>query len=292
MEELQEKYESGEKRRRNPKYRSISGRIRRLYKKYGELTPEARELMKQRREIPSLDPEDPNFIRVKYIRYADDWIVGVIGPKNLARWLKGEIGAFLDDKLEFQMNAEKTRITHARSEQAFFLGTLLSIGWGANCEGSLTTSTNESGRQFKRRSTGRTPVMRAPKDRLIRRLREDGLCDHKAFPKAVAKWALLDDDQIVQRFAAINEGILNYYRFVDNFSNLTTVQYICLYSAAKTLARKHQRSMRKIFEKHGKNLRVESPSGETVEFDLNRDWRRKPRAFQVQNENIDRVSVM
>jgi len=290
MEQLQQEYESGEKRRGNPEYRSITYRIRKLYKEHGELTPEAKRLMQQRREIPSTDPEDPNFIRLKYIRYADDWIVGVIGPKALARRLKEEIGAFLRDDLKLQLSDEKTRITHARTEQAFFLGTLLSIGWGPDSEKKLTTSTNGSGRKFKRRSTGWTPVMRAPIPKIIKRLSEEGLCDSDGFPRGVPMWTSLDADQIVERSSAISRGILNYYRFADNFRQMTVVEHICQYSAAKTLARKYKTSMREIFKRYGKTLAVKSPSGRQVKFNLNRDWSRTPRAFQHQNGVIDRVA--
>jgi hypothetical protein len=52
------------------------------------------------RKLPSLDTQDPGFVRVKYVRYADDWMVGVIGSKQLAREIKARVAQFLKDRLK------------------------------------------------------------------------------------------------------------------------------------------------------------------------------------------------
>ena len=78
--------------------------------------------------------DDPGFIRIKYLRYADDWIVGIWGSRALAEQVKQEIRTFLRDQLQLTLSEEKTRITHARTEEASFLGTQLKLGAGTEAE--------------------------------------------------------------------------------------------------------------------------------------------------------------
>ena len=69
---LRQKLATGKKKRRNPLYRKLSARKRALANRGATDTPEFRELVRHIRSIPSVDVNDPNFIRIKYIRYADD----------------------------------------------------------------------------------------------------------------------------------------------------------------------------------------------------------------------------
>ena len=62
-----------------------------LRKTGGIFTPHIKELTQRMRSLPSGDPQDPDYVRIRYLRYADDWIVGVIGPKHLAETIKDEI---------------------------------------------------------------------------------------------------------------------------------------------------------------------------------------------------------
>ena len=116
------------------------------------MTPEIRSLTKQMRSLPSMDTSDPGFVRVKYIRYADDWIVGVTGPKSLAEQIKDDIQTFLWNVLKLQLSQEKTVITHAKTEEAFFLGTRLQVG-SVNSNPLVTHCHNEH-RHYRRRCTG------------------------------------------------------------------------------------------------------------------------------------------
>ena len=89
VEGLQQKYEKGSKRKDSPEYHRVNYRRQRALKRSGGImTPEIRALTKQMRSLPSMDTFDPGFVRVKYIRYADDWIVGVTGPRSLAEQIK------------------------------------------------------------------------------------------------------------------------------------------------------------------------------------------------------------
>ena len=82
----------------------------------------ARDLKKQMRAIPYGDPMDPGYRRLKYVRYADDHILGFIGPKAEAEQIKARLAEFLRETLGLELNQQKTLITHARSQPARFLG--------------------------------------------------------------------------------------------------------------------------------------------------------------------------
>jgi retron-type reverse transcriptase len=104
VEQLREELESGELRRPNPQYRSLQKR-RQYLAKIGKIdTEEYRELGVQMRKLPSLDPRDPNFVRVRYVRYADDWVVGIIGPTRLAEEIKEKVRQFLKARLDLTLS--------------------------------------------------------------------------------------------------------------------------------------------------------------------------------------------
>src|SRR5947199_9918044 len=95
VEQLQKELEKGELGRPKTEYCSLQER-RQYLAKTGKIdTREYRELGVQMRKLPSLDPQDPNFVRVKYCRYADDWLMGLTGPHQLAEEIKERIGQFL-----------------------------------------------------------------------------------------------------------------------------------------------------------------------------------------------------
>jgi Lon protease-like protein len=114
------KYNLGKRRARNPAYQTIENAIARA-KRRGDRQA-VRVLRKQRRKLPSQDPQDPHYRRLRYVRYADDWVLGFSGPKTEAEEIKRELRDFLRETLKLELSEEKTLITHARTEAAKFLG--------------------------------------------------------------------------------------------------------------------------------------------------------------------------
>ena len=99
VEQIRVELEQGKERRPNLEYKRIEARRYRLAKAGKADTREFKRLGKQMRSLPSLDTRDPNFVRVRYVRYADDWLIGVIGSHELAEEIKDRVGEFLKDKL-------------------------------------------------------------------------------------------------------------------------------------------------------------------------------------------------
>jgi len=280
VEQLQKELEKGELRKPNPTYRKLQKRRQYLAKTEKIDTREYQELGVQMRKLPSLDPQDPNFIRVKYCRYADDWLIGVTGPHQLAEEIKERIGQFLKSRLNLALSAEKTRITHAKTEEAEFLGYRIRLGRSGK-EQKQTLSTNASGKNFKRRSTGMQIVLKAPMDKLIKRLHLKGFCDNKGRPLHKAAWIHLDEDQIISLYSSVNRGLQQYYRPTDNWEGIHQVQYILKFSLAKTLAAKRQRPITQVIRRKDISVKVQRAKGREamVTFYRNTDWSVRRGAF-------------
>jgi len=291
VEQLQVELEQGRERRPNLEYKRIEARRYKLAKAGKANTREFKRLGKQMRSPPSLDTRDPNFVRIRYVRYADDWLIGVIGSYELAEEIKDRVGKFLKDRLALTLSQEKTKITNARMAEAEFLGYRIRRGRGRDTQ-KVTVSTNGSGRQFKRRSTGMEVVLRAPMDRLIKRLSQKGFCDGKGTPQHKAGWTVLDEDQIVSLYSSINRGIQEYYRPADNWPELQRVQYILKYSLAKTLALKKKTSITRVMRGRDISVQVRTKKGRVrnIVFYRNTDWTIRRDAFKDTPE-VDLVTM-
>ena len=110
----------GSRRRANPAYTQLNNAIQKR-KSRGKIG-EVKSLEQQRRQLPSIDSNDPHFRRLRFCRYADDWLIGFSGPKEEAEHIKENVGVFLRDTLKLELSQTKTLITHARTERARFLG--------------------------------------------------------------------------------------------------------------------------------------------------------------------------
>ena len=290
VQEIQMRFERGEKKQPNPLYRKLSSQKQRLVRKGATRTKTFRELVKQIRSIPAMMVNDPSFIRIKYLRYADDWLIGICGPHRLAEQVKEELTTFLSQRLKLTLSPEKTKITHARTEQARFLGTCLQIGRGG--EQRVVTTSNHSKRPIRRRSTGAEMIMTAPLTDLIRKLHSKGFCTVTGQPTTKKAWIYLEAEQLILLYNGINRGIQNYYRFTDTFSHLTRIQYILKFSLAHTLAAKYKCSHRQIFKRFGKILTIQVPTKDgkkerCITFYNNSDWKKRRNGFLISHKDVD-----
>lgn len=291
MDELIKEHTLGEEDKKaiNPAYKKLAARRHYLRKKLETAVEEERivliaEIRKINQASLKLSPTliaYNGFIRVKYVRYADDWVVGVNGPKELADRLRAEVGTFLT-QAGLELSMEKTHIRHAKSEPAKFLGTHFRIG----STNPKVMRVQRNGGSFMRRVAGWTPLMYAPIADIVGKLHSKGFCTPEGEPTAIKKWLYLDDIQIVEQTGNVWRGICNYYSFVDKFSNLSRIQYILQHAAAKTLANKHRSSRSKVFSKYGAKLRirVRNEASEVIklsEFPLVREWTSAPTRFKI-----------
>jgi len=135
-------------------------------------------------------------------------------------------------------------------------------------------------------------VLKAPMDRLIKRLASKGFCDGKGVPKHKAGWTVLDEDQIISLYSSMNRGIQQFYRPADNWPELQRVQYILKYSLAKTLALKRKVSITRVMKARNIGVQVTNKNGQVrnVVFFRNTDWTVRRDAFK-DSPDIDLVRM-
>jgi hypothetical protein len=191
--ELIPQHTRGTRRKVNPQYRELAAR-RRATLQDGD-REQARELEKQMRALPYGDPMDPGYRRLFYARYADDHLLGLIGPKAEAEEIKTKLAAFLRETLALELNTAKTLVTHARTGAARFLGYQITV------QHSSTKITNG------RRSVNGRIALRVPRDAITAqcaRYRRRGKPWHRSILQN------LPDYDIVQTYGAEYRGVANY----------------------------------------------------------------------------------
>lgn len=234
---------SNKGRSENPEYQKIRGKIYRLNTKRTksgvmkvqptkkELT-EIKALKRVQQSLPSKDPFDTKYKKVIYIRYADDWIVGIIGSKEFANEIKDKVQKFLNDELQLTLSPEKTKVTLCSSREIKFLGYELQIGGKSNF--------SSIGKQ-KRRSVGWQPRLFVPMDSIVTKLSEKNFCSKSGIGVKKKGWIRYPDEIIVQKYNYVIRGLRNYYSPADNFgTSMNRIEYILKYSCAHTLAAKHR----------------------------------------------------
>ena len=233
-------YTRGKKRADNREYGNLAYAIK-CARNTGD-QKRVQELELQRRKLPSQDVHDPNFRRLKYIRYADDFILSFIGTKSEAEEIKAAISTFLKEKLHLEMSASKTLITHSRTEHARFLGYDISV---YHADDKISP---RSGTLTKTRSVNgciRLGIPYGKVDELARRYMRGEKPIHEAGLLAFSDAQIIDVYQ--QRF----RGVAEYYKFATDRNALRKLKYIMEVSLTKTLANKFKSTVARMYQKYG-----------------------------------------
>lgn len=266
VEGIAEKETKGDFRRRNPVYTRYSKVIKRARRGLKVSQEEHDEARRNWRKIPSVMVCDPSFIRVRYVRYADDWLIGVDGPKSLAIDIRDRIQEHLRVNLGLTLSVEKTKIGNARSEPAFFLGTYIQVGRSINAEAKQSKINVIGKRQFQRRASLMGIIFRLPTQLVIQKLHANDFCDGMGNPTPKRAWSILEPRDVVTRFNHLLNGYNNYYSFVHNRQGLARLQFILQKSAILTLAQKFRVRQPEIYRRFGPKLEVITP-GKDGNFD-------------------------
>jgi group II intron reverse transcriptase/maturase len=211
------------------------------YRKAGNIE-RGKELRKEQQKLPYGDPNDPEYRRLRYIRYADDFLLGLIGSRTEAEEIKEKIAMFLGTELKLTLSAEKTLITHAITGKARFLGYEI---------GTMNAPTKLD--RQKKRSVHSNIGMYIP-DNVLQAKRKRYLRDGKAIHRA----ELLNDSEydIITHYQGEYRGLVNYYGMAHNIAELGYIKWTMETSLLKTLAHKNQTSVAK--EKKRLNGRTET----------------------------------
>jgi hypothetical protein len=251
------KYTCGRKRASNPEYQRLSGAIARA-RQQGDHQA-ARVLEVQRRHIPSQNTYDPNYRRLAYVRYADDYILGFIGPKAEAEDIKAVVGGFLCDKLNLEMSEAKTLITHARTQQAHFLGYAISV---YHADDKITRRVQTRSKVRSINGHIRLGIPYGLVDELTRPYQLNG--------KVVSEVGLLvfSDAHIIDTYQRRFRGIAEYYKYAADRYRLGKLKHIMEVALTKTLANKYQMSVSRVYRKYRGQLSVDGQVYKTIQVEV------------------------
>ena len=227
-------YTKGKKRAKNKEYHRLLNQAEKYKKQKNWAT--AKEVRKIAQKMPSKDPNDPNFKRLYYIRYADDWLIGVSGRKAEAEEVKQKIAEYLQEKLRLRLSQEKTLITHARNEKARFLGYDMHVL-------HENTKHDDRGQRIINGVIG----LRVPRDKMQTKMSE-----YMAKGKPIHKKerTINSDYDIISQYQSELRGFVQYYLPAYNAHQMSKVKRMMEISLAKTLANKYKTTVNKIFKKY------------------------------------------
>ena len=201
---------------------------------------------KGRTAIPCGVDMDENFRRLKYVRYADDFLCAVIGTKAEAETIKQDIKVFLQEKLALELSEEKTLITHGRKSAKF-------LGYEIYVRKSTQTKRNKAGKLT--RPYNNKIYLKMPLETVRMKLLQINVHNGKEQYKSKHRSYLIniDDLEILERYNSEIRGFYNFYSLANNCHTLHSFKYIMEYSMYKTFAAKYKSTVVKICKKYKKD---------------------------------------
>lgn len=254
------KFNKGKRRKDNPIAKQLGHRKAKLVEKLRNTVDETkrkqlfariRETVKERLKYPAGDEMDDSIKRLKYIRYADDFLIGVIGSKQDCIQIKEDIKQFMADKLKLELSDEKTLITNARKHAKF-------LGYDVFVRKSNDTRRDKNGHltrplDHKIVLYVTTEIMRKKllEYDAVKITEQNGKEVWK--PKGRSYMRCLDDLEIISQYNSEIMGFYNYYSIANNSPVIDSFYNIMEYSMYKTYAAKYTTSKKKIIAKYKKN---------------------------------------
>ncbi|HKV02271.1 MAG TPA: reverse transcriptase domain-containing protein [Ktedonobacteraceae bacterium] len=260
--ELMPQYNKGKKRKANQEYRRMMNRARYSRKK-GQMEA-AQKIKQQAQKLSSIDPQDPDYRRLKYLRYADDFALAFVGPKEEAEAIKQRLRTFLLEELKLNLSEEKTLITHARDSAAKFL----------NYE--ITTMQSNKKQTLDRNGHKGRKINGEIGLKVPRKVVEEKCKRYMRKGKPIHRAELLNESDftIVATYQLEYRGLINYYRMAYNLHTLQKLKWVMEISLAKTLASKHKISVRRIYKKYKADLDVEGKKYKGLQVTVPREGKK------------------
>lgn len=254
--EIKKRFDEPRKTRhkKTPEYREIDNEMKKISYWIDHTADEEKrkELVKQfkklKREIHTIPCHPQTHKKFTFVRYADDWLVGVCGTKEECIALKAEIANFLSRELKLTLSDEKTLITHS-SEKVRFIGYDICVRRSQEIKGYKM----KNGKWRKSRSLHLKVALTIPHMEKIEKflfakkaiIQTNG-CALKFKPVHRTALLNLSDSEIVEHYNAEMRGILNYYNLAVDYHTLDYFCYLMEYSCLKTIANKHKTSIHKV----------------------------------------------
>lgn len=217
-----------------------------------EIVKQIKAIDKERLTIPSCDEMDDGFKRIKYVRYADDFLIGIIGSKEDSKRVKEDIKNFLDVELKLKLSEEKTLITHSEKSAKF-------LGYEITVRKSNAAKRDKMNRLV--RFLNGTVQLSISMDTIKKKLLDFGILEVRMTPKGKEWWKprehtrmLNNDDlEILQMYNYTLRGFYNYFSIANNSAIINSYGYIMEYSMYRTFACKYRSTVRKILRQYQRN---------------------------------------
>jgi hypothetical protein len=226
----------------NPEYARLTRAISDAWQRGDRAA--VRQLRTQRRGIPRGNPDDPGYRRLRYIRYADDHLLGFTGPKAEAEQIKRRLAEFLRDDLKLELNEDKTLITHARTQAASFLGYQVTVQHSRD-----------------RPSVNGVVRLRVPLPVITAKCAP---YSKRGKPARRAELMNLPDSLVISTFGAEYRGIVQYYLLAGDVWRFTRLRWVAETSLLKTLAARHRTTVTAMGRKF--RATIATPHGPRVCF--------------------------
>jgi hypothetical protein len=199
----------------------------------------AADLLRQLRQLPSVDYLDPDYRRLRYVRYADDFLLGFTGPKKEAEAIRDAIRDFLHGSLKLELSSEKTLISHAVDDHAKFLGYDIAV---TRCN----TLISDNG---KRATNGYIALLmpRRVVEKIRQRYSVGGVVKHR--PELIAD----TDYTIIQRYQSVLRGVYNYFCMAANVgtgNRMGQIKRVLETSLTKTLSCKFKVRVAEVYRRY------------------------------------------
>ena len=286
VQKLKKQYESqtGNKGLKSKAYKSLEYKINKVSKEMNTYKIQslegqklAKQLKKLRAEGFQVEELKTKVTRIEYVRYAQDWMIGVSGNRKLASNIKELISNFIKTSLAQKIHPTKTKITNIRKGNAQFLGYEIFLPRNRPIS-------SYKGKEVKTIRRGQVQLrFDIPVNKITKRYVERGYLKQlkdRVRPISKASYSVLEDHVIVSHYRSVWFGLLNYYSGCTNRGRLQYIHYLLHISCAMTLGHRHRKSISKIFAKHGKTLSVKIPNTDKkVSFPYKTSWKLSERKW-------------
>lgn len=277
-------FNKGERRRRDAEYTRIAyhkSQAKKRARQTGNWTA-YKALTQKMLSTPATDSQDSDFRRMYYCRYADDFLVGIIGSKADAEEIKVWLRDYLETELKLELSKEKTLITNAR-KRVRFLGYDIKR-WAGKRRLKVRTRHGVD----TRRTTTYMFALLMPRDKCVEFARTYGN-PRNWYSKSRPGLFNLSELEIMMTYNAEIRGFLGYYALADNLTKVgSSILWMTTGSFLRTLAGKRKSTVMKVAKslKKGPNQYVithKKKDGTTKEYELvssTRQLRREPITYR------------
>jgi len=257
MGKLRTGYDKGKARAMLPEYVRLTDAIRQARRRVDSLRSKGREaeatqaleqvrgLLAERHKLGGCsDQSDPNYRRLRYVRYADDFLIGIIGPKQEARDIMEQVRSFLKENLRLEISDEKSTIAKA-DEGVTFLGYTVRTYSAARI-----AKAKICGRMVPVRNSARVMQLHTSREKLVSFVERQRLGNyHLVQGDPRSELVNSSDAEIVVMYNSVMRGLAEYYKLGTSWQKeLARVHHVWWWSLMKTLATKHKCSVAEVWD--------------------------------------------